>query len=160
MVESRLTALQVNELSLVDAPAVPKAKFLIAKRAVPEPEVTLEAVEKRVAPQGYTSSSPGATSPAHVHDYSLWLDVTDGVVQVRGWVDECCDHSHRFTLEGYLRGEVEASDGHLHALMTIKEARAILEKSHPLLPAITESLTVEDSARLEAIRETLSASRQ
>lgn len=160
MAESRLTALQVNELSLVDAPAVPKAKFLIAKRAVPEPEVTLEAVEKRVAPQGYTSSSAGATSPAHVHDYSLWLDVEDGGVRVRGWVDECCDHSHRFTLEGYLRGEVEASDGHMHTLMTIKEARAILEKSHPLLPATAEALTDEDSARLEAIRETLSVSRQ
>lgn len=160
MDKKRLTALIVSEISLVDAPAVSKAKFLIAKRAVTEPEVTLEAVEKRVAPQGYTSSSAGVTSPAHVHDYSLWLDVEDGVVRVRGWVDECCDHTHRFTLEGYLRGEVEASDGHIHALMTIKEARAILEKSHPMPPATAETITDEDRVRLEAIRETLSASRQ
>lgn len=160
MAESRLTTLKVNELSLVDAPAVPKAKFLIAKRATPEPEVTLEAVEKRVAPQGYTSSAAGATSPAHVHDYSLWLDVEDGVVRVRGWVDECCDHTHRFTLEGYLRGEVEASDGHAHTLMTIKEARAIFEKAHPLPTETPETLTDEDRARIERINEMLSASRQ
>src|SRR3972149_3098997 len=126
MANARLTTLKVNEISLVDAPAVPKATFLIAKRQTPDPEVTLEAVEKRVAPQGYTSSTAGATSPAHVHDYSLWLDVEDGVVRVRGWVDECCDHTHRFTLEGYLRGELEPSDGHTHALMTIKEARAVI----------------------------------
>lgn len=159
MDKKRLTALIVSEISLVDAPAVSKAKFILAKRSAPEPDVTLEAVEKRVAPQGYTSSSPGATSPAHVHDYSLWLDVEDGVVRVRGWVDECCDHSHRFTLEGYLRGEVEASDGHIHALMMIKEARSIMEKSHPLLPVAAETLTAEELARIEAISEMLRAPR-
>ena len=151
-VKNRLISLQINEVSLVDAPAVKAAKFLIAKRATPEPDMTLEAVEKRIAPQGYTSSMAGATSPAHVHDYSLWLDVEDGVVRVRGWVDECCDHTHRFTLEGYFRGEVEASDGHSHSLMTIKEAREILEKSHPLLPADMSALSDEDRARLLAIQ--------
>lgn len=48
MAESRLTTLKVNEISLVDAPAVKAAKFLIAKRATTEPDVTLEALEKRV----------------------------------------------------------------------------------------------------------------
>lgn len=154
MAEARLTTLKVNEISLVDAPAVPKAKYILAKRATPEPEMTLEAVEKRVAPQGYTSSSAGATSPAHVHDYSLWLDVEDGVVRVRGWVDECCDHTHRFTLEGYLRGEVEASDGHSHTLMTIKEARAITKAAREIASEV-EELTAEDIVRLQAIKETL-----
>jgi hypothetical protein len=151
MGETRLTTLKVNELSLVDAPAVPKAKFLIAKRQTPEPEVTLESVEKRVAPQGYTSSSAGATSPAHVHDYSLWLDVEDGVVRVRGWVDECCDHTHRFTLEGYLKGELEASDGHTHTLMTIKEARAVFAHGRPPVPESDDVLTPEEAGRLAGI---------
>ena len=155
MADSRLTTLKVNEISLVDAPAVPKAKFLIAKRATPEPDMTLEAVEKRVAAQGYTSSIAGATSPAHVHDYSLWLDVEDGVVRVRGWVDECCDHTHRFTLEGYLRGEVEASDGHYHALMTIKEAREITKAAREIVVEV-ETLTADDLAKLQAICESLS----
>jgi hypothetical protein len=155
MADSRLTTLKVNEISLVDAPAVPKAKFLIAKRAIPEPDMTLEAVEKRVAPQGYTSSSAGATSPAHVHDYSLWLDVEDGGVRVRGWVEECCDHSHRFTLEGYLRGDVEASDGHTHALMTIKEAREVTKAVRELAGEV-EDLTAEDLTRLQTMCETLS----
>ena len=163
MAEARLTTLKVNEISLVDAPAVPKAKFLIAKRATPEPDMTLEAVEKRIAPQGYTSSMAGATSPAHVHDYSLWLDFEDGVVRVRGWVDECCDHTHRFTLEGYLRGEVEASDGHSHTLMTIKEARAITktarEAVYPVNTAIDVkaevALTSDDLARLQTMHEIL-----
>lgn len=47
--KKRIISLQVAEKSFVDSPAVPQAKFLIAKRQTPEPELTLEALEKRVA---------------------------------------------------------------------------------------------------------------
>lgn len=155
--KKRLLSVRVDELSLVDRPAVSKATFLIAKRAPQQKELTLDVLEKRIATQGYTSSASGSTSPAHVHDYHLYLDVEDGMVRVGGWVNECCDHTHRLTLEAYQRGETEASDGHIHTLMTIKEAREVMAKGMPQEEPAEVELTPEDTARISAMLATIGA---
>lgn len=84
----------------------------------------MEDIEKRIAMQGYTGSAPGATTQAHIHEYWCSMDRDSG--QMSGSAYAIADHSHRITMESFMRGETEESDGHLHALMTVKEARALL----------------------------------
>jgi len=144
--KARLTDLQVGEISFVDEPAVPKAKFLVAKRH--DGGGAMDELEKRIAMQGYTGSAPGATTPAHIHEYWCYLDRDTG--QMSGNAYAIADHSHRITPESYARGETEQSDGHMHALMTIKEARALLSagqtQQEPL--KAVEKLLAEMSASL------------
>lgn len=109
--KKRLLSVRVDELSLVDRPAVSKATFLIAKRAPQQTELTLDVLEKRID-----------------------------------------------TLEAYQRGETEASDGHIHTLMTIKEAREVMAKGMPQEEPAEVELTPEDAARISAMLATIGAS--
>jgi len=120
--KARLTNLRVGEISFVDEPAVRHAKFIVAKRH--DGGEAMDDIEKRIAMQGYTGSAPGATTPAHIHEYWCYLDRDTG--QMSGYASSIADHSHRITPESYMRGETEESDGHLHTLMTVKEARVLL----------------------------------
>lgn len=160
----RLKNLEVQEISLVDVPAVPKAVYLISKRATQVEEVKkveLADLEKRVAPYGYTGSAAGATSPAHIHDYYVHVhfDEKTGEPMVDGYVISMADHSHRITMESYTRGETEESDGHIHTLMTLKEARALLEvakqRPQPVPALIPLELSKDQMSRLDQVAQSL-----
>lgn len=163
----RLKNLVVDEISLVDTPAVPKAVFLISKRAEVKEVVKAMGVadlEKRIAPYGYTGSAAGATSPAHIHDYYVYIhfDEATGAPAVDGYVCSMADHTHRITMESYSRGETEESDGHVHSLMVIKEARALLEiaKQRPVVPQPSSEepeFSSEQLERLDRISQRLSS---
>jgi len=153
----RLKNLEVHEISLVDVPAVPKAIFLISKRSASTEEVKnmeLVDLDKRIAPYGYTGSAAGATSPAHIHDYyvSLYFNPSTGLPEVDGYVCPMADHNHRITAESYARGETEESDGHIHTLMVLKEARALIEtsKRRPQLEPLPE-FSEDQVARLDQV---------
>lgn len=155
----RLKNLSVDEVSFVDVPAVPKAVYLISKRAeVKEVVKTMDLadLEKRIAPYGYTGSAAGATSPAHIHEYYVYVgfDQATGAPSVDGYLYSIADHSHRITSESYSRGETEESDGHIHTLMIIKEARALLKiaSERPISPPILVSeFSDEQKSRLDRV---------
>jgi hypothetical protein len=116
--------LKVQEMAFVDVPAVPKAKFILVKRKEADMELEQTDIDKRIAMQGYTGSSPGATTPAHIHEYYCYVNSDTG--EMNGYAQSIADHSHRITPESYAKGETEDSDGHRHTLMLIKEARALM----------------------------------
>jgi len=153
----QLTGLTIEEISFVDQPAVPKAKFLIAKRKEEEP--SMEAIEKRTAMNGYTSSATGATTAAHIHEYACYLNRETG--QIEGYVYGIGDHTHRITPESLARGETEESDGHTHELMTVKAARLLLAAGQEIAaekakgsPAVTLDML---KAGLDQVQTTVAA---
>ena len=81
-----------------------------------------------VQQHGFTTPASGASSPMHLHDYCLYIeDHDDGTVSFEsGCAYGVADHSHRITLESLMRGETESSDGHVHTLMKVEDARAAL----------------------------------
>lgn len=111
---------------------------------------------------GTTTSASGATSPAHVHDYSVYVASPSMGAPPQfenGYAREIADHSHRITAVSFARGETENSDGHRHGLapapgIASAEARVVGKAA---LPDGTEDLDIDLEAEdLDAIQLTAS----
>ena len=133
---------ELLEFSVVPVPANPEALMEAAAKGIDigpvlkwAKDVLASAIRDRKAYRGYqefgfTTPARGATSPEHVHDYSLWLEAKeDGrLVFHGGSAYQVANHAHRITEESLARGEVESSDGHIHRLMPAQEFRALLDR--------------------------------
>jgi hypothetical protein len=127
------------------------------------PAIDLDTVEAKsfmgFQEHGFTSPAAGTTAPMHVHDYGLYVERPMSVMgtEVRfsgGCAYDIADHRHRITLESLQRGETEASDGHVHKLMSVEQVRAALlvtsktasppEPPPPVVPPAAPEASLEE----------------
>lgn len=120
-----LKEIRLWEVSVVTFPADPLASV----REVAEIQEDDQGQEQHsimgFPMMGLTDSSPGASSPIHLHEYSLHLDES-GEACGSAWA--IAGHSHMITMVSLTRGETEASDGHYHKLMKSGEMAEMLSQ--------------------------------